>query len=88
MSKLVRWSLVVLAASIVAPVAVGFIGLTWSKRADDICREEAPRSTSGYSVTWDWAEFAYVCDYRARGVRSKRVGIRDAFRHPGPNPRH
>lgn len=83
-----RWSLVVLSLSIVSLVAVGFISLTWNKRADDICRKQAPRSSSGYSITWEWAEFAYVCDYRAPGERTRRVGITEAFRHPGPRPRH
>ena len=71
-------------------VMVGLValGLTWNHRADDICRKEAPRSASGYSVSWDWDEFAYVCDYRAPGDRTRRVGISDAFRHPGPRPRH
>ena len=87
MRRLVRWSLALISLGIVAVVAVGFIGLTWNKRADDICRKEAPR-TSGYSVTWDWAELAYVCDYRAPGARTRRVGVTDAFRHPGPKPRH
>lgn len=82
-----RWSLVVLSLSIVSLVAVGFISLTWNKRADDICRKQAPRSSSGYSITWEWAEFAYVCDYRP-GERTRRVGITEAFRHPGPRPRH
>lgn len=88
MSKLLRWSLLALSVSILALGAAGFVGLSWNHRADDICREEAPSTSGGYSVTWDWAEFAYVCDYRAPGARTKRVGIRDAFRHPGPSPRH
>lgn len=89
MRKLVRWSVVVLSLSIVALGAVGFIGESWNDRADDICREEAPRNASGYSITWDWAEFAYVCDYRApNNAGTRRVGVTDAFRHPGPRPRH
>jgi hypothetical protein len=88
MRKLVRWSLVVLSLSIVALGAAGFIGLSWNHRADDICREEAPPKASGYSITWDWAEFAYVCDYRAPSAGTRRVGVTDVFRHPGPRPRH
>lgn len=80
------WSLVVLSSTVVALVAVGVISLTWSDRADDICREQA-RTASGYSVTWDWAEFAYVCDYRAPAEPSRRVGIVDAF-HSGGSQRH
>lgn len=82
-----RWFLVVLSASIVALVAVGFIGLTWNDRADDICREQAPRTASAYSITWEWDEFAYVCDYRAPAEPSRRVGIVDAF-HSGGSQRH
>ncbi len=88
MRKLGRWSLVALSLSIVALGAAGFIGSSWNDRADDICREEAPSRASGDSVSWDWAELAYVCDYRAQGAPTKRVGIRDAFEHPGPSPRH
>jgi hypothetical protein len=66
---------------------VGIIGVTWNERADDICREEAPQPMSGYSITWDWAEFAYVCDYRAPAEQPQRVGITDAF-HGGGSQRH
>lgn len=74
----------------IAVAAVGLVGLNWEDRAEDICREEAPRTARDYSVKWEWDEFAYVCDYRSRGVRPKRVGIVDAFHgddrrpHPGP----
>ncbi len=88
MRRLVLWSLVVLSLSIVALGAVGFMSLSWNHRADGICREEAPPSASGYSITWDWAEFSYVCDYRGPVERIRRVGITEAFRHPGPKPRH
>jgi hypothetical protein len=88
MSKLLRWSLVALSLSVVALGAAGFVGLSWSHRADDICREGAPSGASGYSISWDWAELAYVCDYRAPGADTRRVGVTDAFRHPGPEPRH
>lgn len=88
MRKLVRWPLAVLSLGLVALVAAGLVGQTWNQRADDICRKEAPPRASGYSITWDWAELAYVCDYRGPSVRTKRVGITDAFQHPGPRPRH
>lgn len=85
MRRLVLWSLVVMSLISVAAVVVGF---TWNDRADDLCREEATRSAGGYSVTWEWAEFAYVCDYGAPGKRTRRVGITDVFDHPGPSRRH
>jgi hypothetical protein len=78
---------VVLSSSIVALVAVSFISVMWKQRAEDICREQAPRTASGYSVTWKWAEFAYVCDYRASSQGPRRVGIIDAF-HGDGNRRH
>jgi hypothetical protein len=86
MRRLVSWSLVVLTLSIVALVGVGFMS-AWNDRAEDICRKEAPRTTSGYSSTWEWAEFAYVCDYGAPSEDPKRVGITDAF-HQGGRERH
>ena len=83
MGKLLRWSLVVLSSSIVALVAVGLVGLTWNDRADDICREQAPPTASGYSITWEWSELAYVCDYHTPDRQTKRVGIIDAFHGEG-----
>ena len=77
------WSLLILSSSIVALVAVGLVSAVWNERADDICREQAPRTASGYSVTWEWAEFAYVCDYRAPSEDQRRVGIIDAFHGDG-----
>ena len=87
MGRLVRWLLVIVASSIVVLVAVGLIGVTWNERAGDICREEAPRTASGYTVNWEWDEFAYVCDYRAPAAQSRRVGVTDAF-HSGGSQRH
>jgi hypothetical protein len=84
--RLVRWFLVVLSVA-VALAVVGVIGLTWESRAEDICREQAPRTTSEYSVTWDWDGFAYVCDYREPSEQPKRIGILDAF-HSGDSRRH
>ena len=40
-----------------------------------------------YSVTWEWNEFAYVCDYRVPSVQPQRVGIIDAF-HGDERRRH
>ena len=87
MSKLVRWSLVLMSSAVVVLVAVGLIGVTWNDRADDVCRDQAPRTASGYSVTWEWSEFAYVCDYRTPTRQTKRVGIIDAF-HGEERRRH
>jgi hypothetical protein len=83
MRRTVRRSLVVLSLSVVALVAVISVSVTWNDRADDICREHAPRTTSDYSSTWDWAELAYVCDYRAPDENPRRVGIIDAFHGEG-----
>jgi hypothetical protein len=83
MRRLARWSLVVVSSSIVALVAVISVSVTWNDRADDICREQAPRTASDYSSTWDWAEFAYVCDYGAPDEDPRRVGIIDAFHGEG-----
>ena len=85
MSRLARWSLVALSLA-VAVAAVALIGVSWKGRADDICREEAPRTGSSYSLTWKWDEVAYVCDYRAPR-EPRRVGVIDAF-HSGGSQRH
>ena len=87
MSRLVRWPLVVVSSSIVGLVAVGLTIVTWNQRAEDICRKQAPQTAGGYSVTWEWDEFAYVCDYRAPAELSRRVGITDAF-HSSGSQRH
>ncbi|HYM81268.1 MAG TPA: hypothetical protein VEY91_07635 [Candidatus Limnocylindria bacterium] len=73
----------VLASSIVALMAVGFVGVAWNDRADGICREQAPATASRYTLTWEWSEFAYVCDYRTPDTQPKRVGIIDAFHGEG-----
>jgi hypothetical protein len=64
--------------------AVVFIDLKWNHRAAYICNEEAAKppgvsSASGYSIQWDWTEFAYVCSYHAPGDPTKRVGFTDVF---------
>jgi hypothetical protein len=86
MSRLVRWILALVSSGVVALLAVGLVGVAWNQRAEDVCRENAPRA-SGYSVKWEWGEFAYVCDYRASTEPSRRVGIVDAF-HGGGSQRH
>jgi hypothetical protein len=64
--------------------AVLFIDTEWNHRAAYTCNEEAqkPRGAAdatGYSIQWDWTEFAYVCSYHAPGDPTKRVGFTDAF---------
>jgi hypothetical protein len=78
----VKW---VLSVS-VALVAVILVGVTWNQRADDLCRKDAPPAANGYSVSWEWGELAYVCDYRIRSEKPKRIGITDAFH--GDRRRH
>ena len=87
MSRVVRWFLAVLASGLFALVAVGLVGVAWNDRADDVCREQAPQTAVGYTVTWEWFEFAYVCDYHTPTRQTKRVGIIDAF-HGGGGQRH
>lgn len=70
----------------VALAAVILVGVTWNQRADDLCRKDAPPAANGYSVSWEWGEFAYVCDYRSRSEQPKRIGITDAFH--GDRRRH
>lgn len=82
-----RRLVVVVSSIIVALVAVGLVGITWNQRAEDICREQAPETTGDYSITWEWSEFAYVCDYREPTEPPRRVGIVDAF-HSGGSQRH
>jgi hypothetical protein len=71
----------------VALAAVGVMGLSWNDRADDICREQAPPTASDYSITWEWDEFAYICDYRVPSEPPRRIGVIDAF-HGGGSQRH
>jgi|Tabmets5t2r1_1033131.scaffolds.fasta_scaffold359676_1 hypothetical protein len=68
----------------VSVAAVVFIDLAWNHRAANTCNEEAekPRGAaraSGYSIRWEWTEFAHVCSYDAPGDPRKRVGFTDAF---------
>jgi hypothetical protein len=80
MRRLSRWFLVVVSLSIVSLVAAGLVSVAWNDHAEDICREEGK---SGYTVNWDWAEFAYVCDYRAPNQETRRIGIIEAFHGEG-----
>ena len=83
MGMRLRRFLVVAALSLVALVGVGAVGVAWNDRASDVCREEAPVTATGYSVTWEWSEAAYVCNYRAPDPETKRVGLIDAFHGEG-----
>jgi hypothetical protein len=77
------WSIGVLAAGVLAAGAVVAVSVAWNDRAEDVCRDDAPRTAGGYSVTWEWSELAYVCEYPARPAQPKRVGIIDAFHGEG-----
>jgi len=80
MRGLARWFLGIIALSILAVAAVAFVRPSWNDRADDVCRQQAPGSASGYSINWEWTEFAYVCDYRVPGEHTtRRVGLTEAF---------
>ena len=82
MSRLPRWSLIV--ASLVAALgAAALVSVSWKERADDICRKDAPAMGSGYTMEWQWDEFAYVCDYQAPSEPERRVGVIDAFHENG-----
>ena len=83
MRRILAWALSVGAAL----AATALVGVAWNQRADDLCREDAPRAESRYSVDWEWDEFAYVCSYPTPETRSKRVGIIDAF-HGDDKRRH
>jgi hypothetical protein len=74
----VRLALRVLLATVLALglVTAGFtLDIVWNDGAEDVCREDAPASTSGYSITWGWDRLGYVCDY---GVTERRVGLTEA----------
>jgi hypothetical protein len=78
-----RRPLTALLAGLVGVAVVAAIGLTWQDKSDAICRENAPAAGGGYSVRWEWEEFAYVCDYRVPEAEPRRVGIVDAFHGEG-----
>jgi hypothetical protein len=86
-SKAVRrlgWLLAIFVLTVGALVAGTVIDLAWNHRAADICNQEAEKpagatTASGYSIQWEWTEFAYVCTYHAPGQPRKRVGFTHAF---------
>jgi len=82
MRRLPRWSRVVLSLAAVL-AAVLAAGVAWNQRADDLCREDAPTTADGYTVSWDWGELAYVCDYGMSREEPKRIGLIDAFHGDG-----
>jgi hypothetical protein len=64
--------------------AAFFMGIEWNHRAANTCNEEAQKphgaDARGYSIEWQWSEFAYVCSYDAPGVDPKRrMGFSEAF---------
>jgi hypothetical protein len=75
--------LVVVTSLGAALLVVVLVGLAWKGRAEDICEEKAPQSAGGYSLTWEWAEFSYACDYHAPRAQTRRVGVIDAFHGDG-----
>jgi hypothetical protein len=78
-----RSFLLALIVGLVAVAAVVSVGVTWSDKAKNVCREKAPATASDYSVRWEWREFAYMCDYGAPEAEQRRVGIIDAFHGDG-----
>jgi hypothetical protein len=84
MGPILRRTLVILSASVVAVLGVLGVGVAWQDRAEDVCGERAsPRKAVDDSVTWDWRDLAYVCDDSIGGKEQKRVGIVDAFHGEG-----
>ena len=70
--------------TVTALVAAVFVGGEWNHRAANTCNAEAQKppgadAARGYSIQWEWAEFAYVCTYEAPGDPKKRVGFTEAF---------
>jgi hypothetical protein len=66
-----------------APSRSIFIGIDWNHRAANTCNEETqkPRGADarGYSIRWEWTEFAYVCTYDAPVAVKRRVGFTEAY---------
>jgi len=81
MGRFLRRALVIFSAGVVVALALVAVGVAWNDRAEDVCREEA--TASGYTVTWEWQDFAYVCDYGTADKEQKRVGLVDAFHGEG-----
>lgn len=83
MRHVARWLAIVTLSVVALAGGAALVGVSWNDRANDVCREQAPATESGYTVTWEWSEAAYVCNYRARDAQTKRVGIVDAFHGEG-----
>jgi hypothetical protein len=47
------------------------------------CGRAMPDNAWGYTIEWEWSQFAYICRYKGRDYRhtgeSRRVGITDIF---------
>jgi hypothetical protein len=79
----------VVGAVAVLAVMAAFVGgfaadVEWNQRAADLCGRENQKppgaaDATGYSIEWDWSEFAYVCRYHAPGSPTKTVGVRDVL---------
>jgi hypothetical protein len=83
-SRLV-WLLAVFAFCAAALVVGLAMDVEWNDRAASSCNQESEKpagaaSAAGYSIRWEWTEFAYVCRYHAPGEPAKRVGFTNAFR--------
>jgi hypothetical protein len=74
---------VIVSTGFVALAGAVLVGVAWKDRANDVCREQAPATATGYSVAWKWTDAAYVCSYRAPGPETKRVGLIEAFHGEG-----
>jgi hypothetical protein len=76
--------LTVFALTATAFVTGFFIDAIWNDRAASACNLESEKPAgatraNGYSIQWEWTEFAYVCLYHAPGEPTKRIGFTDAF---------
>ena len=77
-----RWILTA-ASLLLALGTVGMIGAGWKDRANEICGKEAPRSGGDFTLSWQWDQIAYVCDYRAPDEPPRSVSVLDAFHSDG-----
>jgi hypothetical protein len=78
------WLLAVFALTAAALVVGFFMDTVWNDRAAYTCNQESEKPAeatraSGYSIQWEWTEFAYVCRYHSPAEPRKRVGFTDAF---------
>jgi hypothetical protein len=76
--------LAVLVSTSAGVVAGFFIDSAWNHRAAVICTQESEKppgaaTASGYSIEWEWSEFAYICSYRAPGVPENVSASRKRF---------